>query len=74
MGPAQVGLELVASSLRYDNPANTIKMGGYGILNLTVDWTFAKGWSLLVRGNNVFDKDYSSPRITRPVARRSSRR
>jgi vitamin B12 transporter len=58
VGPTQVGVELVASSLRYDDAANTIKMGGYGIVNLTLDWTFAKGWSLLLRGNNVFDKNY----------------
>ena len=57
-GPVQLGVEYVASALRYDNPANTIKMGGYGIVNLTVDWPFAKGWTLLVRGNNVFDKNY----------------
>jgi vitamin B12 transporter len=58
IGPAQAGVEFLASSLRYDDAANTIAMGGYGIVNLTLDWTFAKGWSLLVRGNNVFDKSY----------------
>jgi len=57
-GPVQLGLEYVASSLRYDDAANTIPLGGYGIVNLTADWPFAKGWSLLVRGNNVFDKNY----------------
>ncbi|HTQ00496.1 MAG TPA: TonB-dependent receptor [Casimicrobiaceae bacterium] len=58
LGPAQAGLEFVASSLRYDDAANTIKMGGYGIVNLTLQWPFARGWSLLLRGNNVFDKNY----------------
>jgi vitamin B12 transporter len=58
IGPVQVGAEFVASSLRYDNAANTIKMGGYGIVNLTAEWLFAKGWTLLVRGNNIFDKNY----------------
>jgi len=57
-GPVQVGVEFVASSLRYDDAANTIKLGGYGIVNLTAEWPFAKGWSLLLRGNNVFDKNY----------------
>jgi vitamin B12 transporter len=33
-------------------------MGGYGILNLTLEWPFAKGFSLLLRGDNVFDKNY----------------
>ena len=58
VGPVQTGVEVVASSLRYDDAANLIKMGGYAIVNLTVQWPFAKGWSLLVRGNNIFDKNY----------------
>jgi len=57
-GPVQVGVEFVASSLRYDDAENTRKLGGYGIVNLTAEWPFAKGWSLLLRGNNVFDKNY----------------
>jgi vitamin B12 transporter len=57
-GPLQLGFEYIASSLRYDDAGNLRRMGGYGIVNLTADWQFAKGWSLLVRGNNVFDKDY----------------
>jgi vitamin B12 transporter len=58
VGPVQVGVEYVASSLRYDDAENLRRMGGYGIVNLTADWPFAKSWSLLVRGNNVFDKNY----------------
>ncbi len=57
-GPVQIGAEVVASSLRYDDAENTRTMGGYGILNLTLEWPFAKGFSLLLRGDNVFDKNY----------------
>ena len=57
-GPVQLGLEFVASSLRYDDAADTVKMGGYGIVNLTVEWPFTKGLTLLLRGNNVFNKNY----------------
>jgi vitamin B12 transporter len=57
-GPVQLGLEFIASSLRYDDAADTVKMGGYGIVNLTVEWPFAKGFSVLVRGGNVFNKNY----------------
>lgn len=57
-GPVQLGLEYVASSMRYDNVANTVRMGGFGIVNLTAEWAVAKSWSLFARGNNVFDKDY----------------
>jgi len=35
-----------------------VKMGGYGIVNLTVEWPFTKGLTLLLRGNNVFNKNY----------------
>ena len=57
-GPVQLGLEFVASSMRYDNVANTVRMGGYGIVNFTAEWGVAKGWTLFARGNNVFDKSY----------------
>jgi vitamin B12 transporter len=57
-GPVQVGVEFIASSLRYDDAADQRRMGGYGIVNLTVDWPFAKGFSLLLRGDNVLDKNY----------------
>jgi vitamin B12 transporter len=57
-GPLSLGVEYVASSLRYDDAANTRKLGGYGVVNLTLEWPFAKGLTLLVRGDNVFDKNY----------------
>ena len=57
-GPVQLGVEYVASSLRYDDAENRRTMGGYGIVNLTLEWPFAKGLSLLLRGDNVFDKNY----------------
>jgi len=57
-GSVQLGLEFIASSLRYDDAADTLKMGGYGIVNLTVEWPFAKGLSLLLRGGNVLNKNY----------------
>jgi vitamin B12 transporter len=57
-GPVQLGVEYVASSLRYDEAANLRTMGGYGIVNLTLEWPFAKSLVLLLRGDNVFDKNY----------------
>ena len=57
-GPVQLGVEFIASSLRYDDAADTVKMGGYGIVNLTVEWPFAKGFTVLLRGGNIFNKNY----------------
>ena len=57
-GPLQLGVEFVASSRRFDDAADVRALGGYGIVNLTLEWPFAKGLSLLVRGDNVFNKNY----------------
>jgi vitamin B12 transporter len=50
--------EVVASSKRYDDAANTRKMGGYAVVNLVAEWKVVKGVTLFVRGDNVLDKDY----------------
>ncbi len=50
--------EFVASSARYDDVDNLRRLAGYGIVNMTAQWTLAPGWSLLVRADNVFDKPY----------------
>jgi vitamin B12 transporter len=51
-------MEYVASSLRYDDPANLVKMGGYGIVNFTAEWYVGRDITLFARANNVFDKNY----------------
>ena len=58
VGPVSLGAEVVASSLRYDDAANTVKMGGYAILNLTAEWPLGHGVALFARGDNVFNKNY----------------
>ena len=58
VGPLRFGFEYVASSLRYDDPANLVKMGGYGIVNLTAEWSLGHDVTLFARANNVFDKNY----------------
>ena len=57
-GPVQMGVEVVASSQRFDDAANLVRMGGYAVINLTATWPIVRGWTVLVRGNNVLDKNY----------------
>src|SRR6266550_1909270 len=57
-GPVRLGLELIASSLRYDDAENTRRLSGYASVNVTVEWPFAANWTVYVRGDNVFDRDY----------------
>jgi vitamin B12 transporter len=52
------GAELVAASARYDDAANTRRMGGYALVNLTASYALSKQWSLTLRADNVLDKHY----------------
>ena len=58
VGPAQLVVELVASSDRYDDAENARRIGGYAIVNVAVEWPVGRGVTLLARADNVFDKDY----------------
>jgi vitamin B12 transporter len=53
-----VGTELSASSERYDDAANTHRLGGYGIVNTYLDYAIEPSWSVLARFNNLFNKSY----------------
>ena len=57
-GPLHVGAEVVASSARFDDAANTRRMGGYALLNLTAEYRFGNRWTLFARLDNAFDKHY----------------
>jgi vitamin B12 transporter len=53
------GAELIASSKRYEDIANTKPMAGYSLLNLTAQYRINPDWSVQARANNVLDKDYT---------------
>jgi vitamin B12 transporter len=57
-GDLTLGAEMLASGKRYNDTFNTQKLGGYGVVNLTAAYRFARDWSVFGRANNVFDKDY----------------
>jgi vitamin B12 transporter len=52
------GAEVVASSARYNDPANEFRLGGYALVNLTGQYKINADWNILARVNNVLDKDY----------------
>jgi vitamin B12 transporter len=54
----RLGAELIASSARFDDAANTRRMGGYAIVNLTADYELGPGWTLFARLDNALDKRY----------------
>lgn len=57
-GDLQWGAEVTGASTRYNDAANTKKMGGYALVNLTANYRINPEWKLEARANNVLDKDY----------------
>ncbi|MDR2875074.1 MAG: TonB-dependent receptor [Methylobacillus sp.] len=57
-GAWRVGSELVGTSERFEDAANTKRMGGYALLNLTASYLINKDWKVEARADNVLDKDY----------------
>ena len=58
VGAWTLGAEWQAASRRYDNAANTTRLGGYGLVNLYASATLAGDWSLLGRIDNLGGKNY----------------
>lgn len=52
------GAEVTGASARYNNIANTKRMAGYMLLNLTASYQLNPEWKVEGRANNLLDKDY----------------
>lgn len=59
IGSTKFGAETVFASSRFDDGANTLRLGGYTLLNLTASTPVAKDWTAFGRWNNVTDKNYA---------------
>jgi vitamin B12 transporter len=59
-GAWSAGASVAAFSHRFDDAANSVRLGGYGTLDLRAEWALAPAWTLGVRLNNVGDKAYST--------------
>lgn len=57
-GSLHVSAEVVAGSARFDDAANTRRMGGYALLNLTAEYQLGNRWTILARLDNALDKHY----------------
>lgn len=58
LGAWKLAGEWVFSGERYSDAGNTLKMGGYGLANVSAVYAMGKEWSLQARVNNLFDKQY----------------
>ncbi|WP_374500978.1 TonB-dependent vitamin B12 receptor [Pseudoxanthomonas sp.] len=59
-GDIRTGLTFNAAGERYDNLANTDRLGGYSTLDLRLEYAIAPAWTLQAKVGNVFDRDYET--------------
>ena len=61
-GALSAGVAVQASGKRFDDTANRVALGGYGVVNLFASWRLAPDWTALVRWNNAAGKRYELAR------------
>jgi vitamin B12 transporter len=54
------GVSLIAEGERYDDAANTLRLGGYGTVDLRAEWRVGAAWCVQARIANLFDKSYET--------------
>ena len=54
------GLSGIAEAARWDDVANSLRVGGYSTLDGRVSWRFAPGWTLQANLVNAFNKHYQT--------------
>lgn len=59
-GAWSVGATAAGFSQRFDNAANTVRLAGYGTLDLRAEWAITRDLKLGVKVNNVADKVYET--------------
>ena len=60
LGKFNLGATFVAEGGRYDDLANTRRLGGYGTVDLRAEYLLAKAWRVQMRLDNALDKDYET--------------
>lgn len=60
LGRFNLGATFFASSKRYDDIANTERMGGYATTDLRASYSFAPDWQVEAKLANVFDHSYET--------------
>lgn len=58
LGDWTVGGHLKLVGERFDNAANTVRLGGYGVVGAHVSRRIGPDWTVLARVDNLGDKDY----------------
>ncbi len=62
-GKYRAGMTLFAAGRRYDDIANSNRLGGYATVDLRAEYLIDKSWRLQGKVGNLFDKDFETARF-----------
>jgi vitamin B12 transporter len=54
---------VTAEGSRYDDVANTTRLGSYAIVDLVLDYEISRAWSVQGKIGNAFDREYRTVRL-----------
>ncbi|RXR02089.1 TonB-dependent vitamin B12 receptor [Pseudoxanthomonas composti] len=60
IGDFRFGVTGFGSGHRFDNVANTVRLAGYGTMDVRVEYALNADWRLQAKATNVFDRDYQT--------------
>ncbi|WP_374607793.1 TonB-dependent vitamin B12 receptor [Thermomonas sp.] len=60
LGDFGFGISGIGEGARWDDVANTLRVGGYGTVDARATWRFAADWSLQASLVNAFDRRYDT--------------
>ncbi len=63
------GISGITEGERWDNVANTLRLGGYGTVDARASWRFASDWTLQASVVNAFDRRYETSAFYRQPGR-----
>lgn len=59
-GALRLGATLRGAGHRYDDAANSVRLGGYATFDLRLSYAFTPDWTLEAHVDNAFDRDYET--------------
>ena len=59
-GAFRIGATLNGAGPRYDDAANTVRLGGYATTDLRFEYAIDAAWTLQARATNIFDREYET--------------
>jgi vitamin B12 transporter len=63
LGSVDARMRLTAEGSRYDDVANTMRLGGHAVLDLIFDYAMNPQWTLQGKIANALDRDYETVRL-----------